>query len=173
MHLEFNATITAQDCLEAQKIHTGYRTPIIVGVSSFALGAISIIASGRGDKWPLWASIMGAWVLVMAIYCIILYPQSLKRRTAKLYSQRKDMQKSHTVKITDQSLTIGTEDRGMWSTPWNQYHKWKSNKTILLLYPSDTMFLMFPRSWFASGEEFQSFKTLLTEKIGPEGSPRK
>jgi hypothetical protein len=49
---------------------------------------------------------------------------------------------------------------GQASRPWLDYVKSKEDNQVFLLYHSDVMFEIIPKSWFRSSEQVEAFRRL-------------
>jgi hypothetical protein len=172
MNFHFPAQLTAEDYIEAQRLHVGWKT--FLRLSLFMLVVVLGVVIFLGGLTDLTAWIGGAaiWLFWLAIFCWT-YPRGIAKRTKKLFAQQKELQLVYSADITDERLIMSAPGRGEWIIPWHESHKWKANDKIVLVYPSDRLFRMFPRRWFSSDAEFLAFKDLLAKMIGPAGKPRK
>jgi len=58
-----------------------------------------------------------------------------------------------------------SSSHGQTTIDWKDFHKYKKNKRIILLYQSDALFHMFPIRWF-SGDQFAEFQEILRANLG-------
>jgi hypothetical protein len=170
MDLKFHAQLTADDYLNAQRLHAGWRMFVRMSLLIFILMTavgMAITELGRDRFWigPV------AWTIWFVFFCFI-YPATVAKRSRKIFGQQKNLQIPREIEICDTHVSAKSE-RGVGTTPWNEFHKWKANDRIILVYSSDLLFQMFPRHWFASDAEFVGFKELLAQVIGPMGKARK
>jgi hypothetical protein len=170
VHLQFPAHLTAEDYIEAQRLHAGWRMFIRLSLLMFIImvGLVATVSELGPERFYAGPVI---WLIWLAIFRAS-YPQSVARRARKTFLQRADLQLPYTATITDDMLTMSVPGRGEWSSPWREALKWKTNEKMTLVYPSDNTFRMFPRHWFASNTEFAEFKALLEKTVGSAGKSR-
>ena len=172
MQTHFKAQLTAQDYADAQRLHLGFRVHYIVGTMALAGIVLAFWLSGDPFSFQSWVFIGRLWLICLLTFFLIVSWGTVKR-SAKIFAQQKDLQRTYDVGITDDHLIMGSTGRGEWKIPWDDFHKWKMSQKLVLVYPSDRLFRMFPRRWFASDDEFQGFKDLLTRTVGPAGKAKK
>ena len=83
----------------------------------------------------------------------------------KVYRQQADFQHSFQYSWDNETLK-GSCLTGQSERPWSNYVKWKENENMVLLYQSDLQFEMFPKSWFQSKGDLESFLENVHGKIG-------
>jgi YcxB-like protein len=59
-----------------------------------------------------------------------------------------------------------TSEHGTMKMRLSDFHKYKVSKDLILLYPSQVIFHMFPRRCFASEEDFKTFLSYLEANLG-------
>jgi hypothetical protein len=171
MDLHLNAQLTADDLADAQILHgvrRAFLSYLLVITSFFALfglalGMVAVPILGLAAIAGYAASIVAGWWTVQ---------RAIVKRAKKIFAQQKSLQAPLEIWISAAELFLKTE-KAESHTPWDDFHKWKANNKTILVYHSDVIFHMFPRRWFASDAEFQSFQDLLSKTIGPAGQARK
>ncbi len=83
----------------------------------------------------------------------------LPRKVRRIYSQQASLKASHTYSWDEDSISISSET-GYAKRPWSEYIKSLENDHLFLLYHSDIMFEMFPKSSFHSQEQLDGFRAL-------------
>jgi hypothetical protein len=172
VNIHLKAQLTAQDHADSQRLHLGFRAHFIFGATTLAVIVLVLCLTGDPFNKQSWAFAGCIWLIGLSVFFPTLSWGTVKR-SAKIFAQQKGLQLAHEIEITDDEIITSSAGRGEWKTPSNEYHKWKGNERLVLVYVSDRLFRMFPRRWFASDAEFQGFKDLLTRSIGPEGKARK
>jgi hypothetical protein len=172
VNIHLPAQITANDYGDAQLLHQRARR--YAALVLLALGAIFLAILVTGDFADL--SGLSFQLFMVALILFLIYrvsPLGTRRRTAKLFEQSKGLQIPHEIDITETHVIMRSSERGEWKVPWSDFLKWKSHQRLILVYPSPGTYHIFPRRWFASDDEFQSFKDLLARTIGPAGKAKK
>ncbi len=98
-------------------------------------------------------------VLYLGIYFFVVIPW----RTNRSYRQNRFLDHKDEYRIDETGIHTKS-DLGTSDMPWDHFHKWKESKRLLLLYPTDTMYLLFPRRLF-DAEGWEAFRTLAREKL--------
>ena len=161
-------TIELSDYKQAMRLHLRPRKFLMV-IGSFLLilmVAILSIASYRffttgRDLHTLLS--LGGGLGFICLWFFFYMPYQLHR----IYQQQKLLHEKLIVEISDADL-ITKSTHGQGTVPWELFHKWKSNKQLILVYQSEAIFHIFPRQAFPSQEEFQAFQTILCSKLGPQ-----
>jgi hypothetical protein len=83
----------------------------------------------------------------------------LPRKIEKLHAQQKDLASQFTYSW-DASHIEAKSSIGSARRAWTHYTKIREDANIFLLYHSDNMFEMLPKSWFPSSEAIDEFRQL-------------
>jgi hypothetical protein len=83
----------------------------------------------------------------------------LPRKVEKLHSQQKGLAGQFTYSWDAQHVEAQS-NTGSSRRPWNHYAKVKEDDYVFLLYHSDSMFEMLPKSWFPSSDAINEFRKL-------------
>jgi Na+/melibiose symporter-like transporter len=172
MDLQLKAQLTADDYAEAQRLHSGFRVHLILGTIIVLMTVLAICLSGHADELGTWSLAVCFWVVWLVVFSV-RWPRSMARRAAKTFAQQKSLQLPYDIEIKDTELTTRSADRGEWKVPWADFHKWKADQNLVLVYPSDRLYHMCPRRWFPSDDDYFGFQDLLKRTIGPAGKARK
>jgi TM2 domain-containing membrane protein YozV len=130
-------------------------------------------------KWTNWFSaalagcgglmlLAGFWDLGLILLCsgicslVVSYVSartSLPRRMRKIYAQHKGLADEITYSWDEQYIEGKGRD-GSSRRLWSDYLKMKENEHVFLLYQTDHLFEMLPKSWFQSREAILEFRKL-------------
>ena len=83
----------------------------------------------------------------------------LPRKSAKLYKQQAALKSTFTYSW-DQEHLCAASATGSSKRPWVDYVQSKENEQLFLLYHSDCLFEMLPKSWFPNPELIAEFRRL-------------
>jgi YcxB-like protein len=141
-------------------------------MASFALALIIFMTlnSGRSSEVRSWLLGGALWSVYLVIYWIV-HPLRIARQAKKIFKQQKSLQVPYECRITDETCFQKSEF-GEARMAWSDFHKWKANDKLVLVYSSDRLFYMVPRRFFTSVEEYEQFKSVLTHAIGPMNRAR-
>jgi len=171
MDIKIQKQLTANDYIAAQFLHLSWRFYALMGVLFFVLFVAGDYVWDPENFGSGWIFGVGLWVIWFSIFSVV-HVWEVKRRARKTYAQQKTLRVVHENRITDDMLSTHSE-MGDVRHKWIDFHKWKANKGMILVYLSDRMFVMFPRRSFASTDEFEDLQKLLTNIIGPAGKAKK
>ena len=99
-----------------------------------------------------------------AIYMILYYFAFVPYRVKKIFKQNKFYQHEDEMEIDEDGIH-SKSDLGQSRLPWDHFLKWKENKKLILLYPAETQFLIFPKKLFVSQQDLDEFRKLLIEHV--------
>jgi hypothetical protein len=166
--MTFSYTIGPSDYKRAIWVHMRPRRTLgclgvlllVLAVSSLCITTYRFITMGQDLRVALALAVcLGS----LFSYFFVLMPWQLNR----LSKQQKLLHEGIIVEISDVNISWKSV-YGQTTLPWEVFHKWKGDKLIILVYLSDVQFHVFPRRLFPSPEDFETFQTLLRNKLGPE-----
>jgi hypothetical protein len=157
-----SGTISVSDYLSAQRLHLGKTLRWLY----LAMLALVIIGAGLyvSDRVRLGPPLMisGLSFIVIAFAMKTLY---LPWKVRRLHRQQKDFG-SPIAYHWDTEFLYGQHANGNTKRPWSHYSKVRESNKLLLLYHSDVLFEMFPKSWFADQSQLEEFKDLAMRSAG-------
>lgn len=171
MELKIQKQLAADDYIAAQFLHLSWRFYAKIGVVLLVISTGVAYALNPEDCSSFLELGVVIWLIWFSVF-LVAHVWKVKRSARKTYAQQKSLQILHECRITD-DMFYTHSDMGDARHKWVDFHKWKGNETLILVYLSDRLFLMFPRRAFASTVEFEDFKKLLTITIGPMGKAKK
>ena len=148
--------ISVNDYLSAQRLHRSS----IAKWSNVATGAMAICG-----LLMLLAGVnqMGLIVLLGGVGGLVgeyfVANVQLPRRVARLHAQQKDLAEQFTYSWDNQYIEAQSQT-GSARRPWTHYAKVKEDKHMFLLYHSDNIFEMLPKSWFPNLATLDEFRKL-------------
>ncbi|MGY0613458.1 YcxB family protein [Luteimonas sp. A501] len=83
----------------------------------------------------------------------------LPGRAEKIYNQQASLRATYTYSWDNDGLSVSSET-GHARRPWSDYIKFLESDQLFLLYHSDIMFEIFPKSWFSRQEQAGEFRAL-------------
>lgn len=160
--------LQAQDLVDAMWLHLRPRRGLrYVLLGLVALYGLMIVLSVYGwatrgflDKSSLWGIGFGA-------YIALLFFVFLPWKTRRSYRTQKTLHSPFTVELSDEGVRLEAL-HGQMSMPWKDYHKWKANDKLILLYQSDRLYNPIPRRAFASDADWQALHALVQSKMGTQ-----
>ena len=159
--MEFRGTFTASDLVAAQWLHVRPRP-------AYALVGIAILGTAIFATWHSFSKPnpgSNAWLLLGSVVLIGASALWTWHRTTRTFRQRKDLQRAIRFETTDSGL-ITENETGRGTTPWSDFLRWKENERLFLLYLSDDMFHIVPKSFFGAKDDVPEFRELLIAKVG-------
>ena len=151
-----SGAITSQHYLAALRLHRkrAVKRQLLILVVSAVAGVV-IVAAGY---------MLAGLILVGAGVGGLIgeFVQSrfvLPRRAEKIYNQQAALRATYTYSWDKDGVRVSSESVQA-KRPWSDYIKTLEDDHLLLLYHSDIMFEIFPKSWFASREQADAFRAL-------------
>jgi len=159
--IEVNGTLQPNDYVRAQFLNLRPR-PVYKVVGVILLAAAI---------WAGWYSFSQGdielldYLFVAAILFLILnFAVYLPWKTRRIYKQQKAMQRELTYRF-DESGVFASNENGQSTTPWEDYLKWKQNDHMILLYLSDCLYHMIPKTLFHQSDDFDKLLELVKSKV--------
>jgi hypothetical protein len=99
-----------------------------------------------------------------AIAILIHYLQS-KKVGKRAYKKLKDYHDPMEMQILEEAVVIVIREHRN-DIPWSEFKKALITEEMILLYPRDTVFFIFPKQKFTR-EEYAAFSELVKRKVNP------
>jgi len=163
--MELRGRVAVEDLMAAQWVHVRPRRSLaVLGILLLALAIFVMATSFVGHRQSL--TDPTAWILpgilaYLAFTAFVWVPRKVRRS----YSQRKDLQHEITLNVTHTGVEART-DQGYSVKPWSDYLRWKEGKSVFLLYLSDHLFQIVPKRFFATREDIDAFRSVISQSIG-------
>lgn len=153
-------TLTERDLFNAQKLHSkvsGAKTALFVL-------AVLLVGFYLYDEVGVRLAVLvfGAGGGVLGI---LGYNVFLKYKCAKIYRQQKSLQLPSYVSWDTDSIHM-KNDMGEGRIRWSDFIKYKEDKGLILLYHSDCLFNIVPKSAFSSTQQLDEFLEHLGKVYG-------
>ncbi|MEM7412231.1 MAG: YcxB family protein [Myxococcota bacterium] len=101
-----------------------------------------------------------ACLLYLGFYFAVWYPYAARRT----FRQYKALSLPFTAEVTSDGFRVETE-LGQGLLPWDHIRRWRESKALFLLYPTDGLYHVVPKSLLLGGLD-DEFRGLLKQKIG-------
>lgn len=154
-----SGAISANDFLSAQRLH---RQPMVrrqlIVLAALVLIGLLIVWAGYFFSGII---IFGAGIGGL-IGELVLSRFLLPRRHLRIYHQQASLRSHYTYSWDTESISV-VSDTGQAKRLWSDYVKRRENDQMFLLYHSDVMFEIFPKSWFLSLEQVEAFRELASQ----------
>ena len=111
------------------------------------------------DRWERDTFGMIGFLLFLAVYFFWFLPW----RVSKSFKQNQFLKHSSTC-VIDVTGVHTTSELGNSDIPWDHFHKWKMGRNMILLYPTDTMYFIFPKRLF-SAESWDEFRAMVDSQL--------
>jgi hypothetical protein len=147
--------LTVADHLAAQRLHmkTPMRNVRTVLLMAGLLGLALCLTPARSSGVTLFALSAG---LLLVTWLFDRF--GLPRNVARLHAQQKDFAHPFVYRWDDEFLE-GIGMSGQSRRRWADYSKAKEDEHCFLLYQSDNLFEMLPKSWFCNSSQIQDIRT--------------
>jgi len=148
-------TLTEADSVDAKWLH--FRRPMFVVFFLLYVAAADLLI------WmihaPLWVLVVLPPVLVATV--VMTIPWHAKR-AFRLY---KAMSERFSVDARPEGLFF-RRTNGEALLPWDHIVKWRSNRKVLILYPTTNLYHVLPARLFADSEAYEAFAKMLEKHAG-------
>ena len=153
--------VRPEECRRAVYLHRrprpGYGVAGTLILSLAALGAVQKIFSP--DPWTSSTFVPLASLAFLAVFFFVVLPWQATRH----FKQNRFLTHATEYRIDEAGLLVQS-DLGTTKIPWDHLHKWKENRRLILLYPTDAAYFLFPRRLFAPAE-WEEFRALAAQHL--------
>ena len=153
--------IRPEDCRRAVYLHLrprpGYGVAGTLILALAALGTVQKIYSP--DPWNSSTFVPLASLAFLAVFFFVALPWQATRN----FKQNRFLTHPTEYRIDETGLLVQS-DLGTTKIPWDHLHKWKENRRLILLYPTDAAYYLFPRRLFTA-EEWEEFRALAAQHL--------
>ena len=150
--MKYSGRISESDYIAAQYLH--FKPKKIFTIVGMVLIFLSIIVLIFSFSWILLGSIA---------YFLGLYYIFLPWKAAKTYRQYQAIQEPITIELKDSGI-YSENKNGSSIIEWHTIRKIKRNEKLLLVYPADSIFHIFPNHFFENDKEFYDFAERMKSK---------
>lgn len=148
------ATVTENDLFKAQQLHakpSGAKNILFLLV--LMLVGLYLYDQAGVDPGILVGAFVGGILGFVGYYVVFL-----KYKCAKIYRQQKNLQIPYQFSWDNDSIYMKNE-MGKVRIKWSDFTKLKQNKTLILLYHSDALFNIVPKSAFTNEQQLSEFSS--------------
>ena len=146
--------ISEEDYLSAQRLHHSRgRIKRIMFLSVLAVVGLLLFWFSFSPYAAILLGMGAGGLLVES------WPGAYDWKRRKLYKQQASLKEQFTYSWDADALRVSSES-GAASRKWKDYIRHAENERMFLLYHSDIMFEIFPKSWFSSSEQLGDFRDL-------------
>jgi hypothetical protein len=134
------------------------RLPVFLGVLAVWSGGLLFLILGKeGNK------LLSISLIILGAGSILTYYVIMRTLGKRVYNRLTDYHDPFIIEIEDDHILMKIKDSSF-EMPWQEIKKAVITSEIVLLYPTDRMFYIFPKNNFMESE-FEGFKMLVTEKV--------
>lgn len=134
------------------------RLPLLMGFLAIWAGLLLFLILGKDGNRFLSFSLLLSGILVIGIYYRLM-----KTTGSRVYKRLKDYHDSFVITVNDESILLSLREN-TYEMPWVEIKKAIIATDVILLYPSERMFYIFPKENFVDGD-YAAFETMVREKI--------
>jgi len=166
--MKISYLLTPEDYIRARRLSMRPRPWLrIVGYIVVALFIAFIVWQGydvfahgkrQGDFWM---------IVGIAAYLLTAYFLLLPWRTRRLFRQQKTLQHPIELELTENHFS-GSSSHGTFKMAWSDFHKWKKNDHVILIYQSAALMHMIPLRAFQSPTDIATLVSILEKHLGAE-----
>ncbi|MBK1790236.1 YcxB family protein [Persicirhabdus sediminis] len=163
--LNLELDIAEEDHVAAQNLYQAMSPMVKYGALFFALLAPVIVffmfrLDAESSMKGIACGLFGAWFGLLWLYLYYLPKQAKKQ-----FAQLKKLGCKARYTIDQDGFELESEN-GRVRQKLENLHAWKSNDRVLLVYLSDWQFMILPRRFFASDDDYQWLQESLSTHLG-------
>ena len=132
------------------------RAILFLGLFSMASGIVLLFAK----EVSYWLSIP---LIIYGVTAVAIHYYHLRTLGKRAYKKLKEYHDPFTMTIDDEVVGLAIHGQA-YSIPWSDLAKALVSDEMVLLYPNDSMFFIFPKSQFRR-EEYDAFREMVRKKI--------
>lgn len=166
--MKINVQLTTEDYIAARRLSLRPR-PVLKYVGYLTLIALTIFLIWQSlEAFQTKKVDQSYWItLGITTYILLLYFFIMPLRTKRLFKQHKALQTPLELEFSDTHFS-GTSQNGSFNMVWEDFHKWKRNKKMILIYQSSALMHMVPLRFFDSESDIEHLISILSSKLGKE-----
>lgn len=164
--MKFILQLQPQDMIDAQRLHM--RPRLFFRIMIYGLMAIYgiLIVSAVYSLFTQGEWMDGAtFPLGLGIYVALLFYVFMPWNARRVFKQQKTLHDPFTMELTEEGLFVDST-RGTLRMAWKDFHKWKINQKLILIYHSERMYNLIPARAFTNDAERQTVLTLIESHLG-------
>jgi putative Ca2+/H+ antiporter (TMEM165/GDT1 family) len=166
--MKFTFTLTAEDCIHARRLamrpRPSMRRVLYVVLALFAMATVWNLIEGVSTEHMD----SKTWLFLgVGAYLYVIFFLWMPYNIRKVFKQQKTLHVPIEVELTDTHF-FTTSAHGTFQMPWTDFHKWKKNDRMVLVYQSDALMHAIPTRALADVGDRQKLMEVLTQTLGPE-----
>ena len=153
--------IRPEDYRRAVYLHLRPRPVFAVaGILMLALAVLALVLMIRSHPpWDPITLVLPGCLAYFAVYFFVMIPWQANKQ----FKQNRFL--AHVAEFRIDAAGLRSQsDLGSMEIPWDHLHKWKESQRLILLYPTDATYLIFPRRLFAPAE-WEEFRALTAQHL--------
>lgn len=162
--IETTGTITADDYLQAQRLHIRPRLRfLVIGLVVAALFVLALAHSAIAALRGSGSAVTPVLLILCFSYLALLYFVLLPLQARRIYRQQKTLHVAQTFLVDESGLGVRSE-LGVATLPWHMLHRWKENRHLFLVYHAPNLFTPLPKR-LLSPEQVLSLQGVLVTHL--------
>ena len=159
-------TLTLNDLIEAKKLSIRPRKAYLITLFLLLVPTLSFLIFGIFHSITQESSdYTWIWLLGFILYFSFLYYSIVYVSAKRQFKQNKKLSEPIEIEITEDSFRTKAS-YGNSELKFTDFHKWKFNKKIILMYHSDALFQVIPSRIFSNEEERLAVISSIQEHCG-------
>ncbi|WP_438481298.1 YcxB family protein [Oleiharenicola lentus] len=160
--------LTADDCIAARRLAMRPRPSLRrIGYIISILFLLFLLCQGyevftqKKPQHNFW------FITAVVSYFSALYFVVIPWKTKRIFSQQKTLQSVTELELTDTHFK-GSSAHGTCKIAWEEFHKWKKNEHLVLVYQSEALMHMIPLRAFQTTTDKERLTSILKLHLGEE-----
>ncbi len=166
--MKISVQLSPNDYIRARRLAMRPRPSLcILGYVVLVLFAAFIVWQGR-EAFVLGKPQRDLWIIVgITIYVLAIYFVFIPWQTKRIYRQQKTLQQPLELELDEGHFSVSSA-HGTFKMAWRDFHKWKKNSHLILVYQSSVLMHMIPLRAFQSRDDCDALVAILKKNLGAE-----
>jgi hypothetical protein len=164
--MEIEIELTSKDYQEAIYLHQGKifpaRNPVVVQVIVILVLLLNLGVCIQVND-PNIIIIAISFLLLIGGY-LLYHNVFIPYRIRKIFEQQKELSEPFIIEIGEDIIKVSSAS-GYSERPISDFHKWKENKSLFLIYQSDVLFNIIPKRFLTNPEQEEYIREQLTQHV--------
>jgi hypothetical protein len=166
--MKISVTLTPEDYIRARRLAMRPRRWLrVIGYMVVVLFAAFFVWHAY-DAFVVGGPQKSFWMLAgLTAYFLTIYFVFSPWRTRRIYRQQKTLQRPVELELTGSHFS-GSSPHGTFHMAWADFHKWKKNEHLILVYESSALMRMIPLRAIPSPADIELLVSTLKKHLGAE-----
>ncbi len=133
---------------------------VLFGIMFLCTAELWLLGELTPEIVSSWSLILPIAAAVVGLYLLSYYAY-LPWNARRIFNQQKEYSAPFEIELTPEAM-LAFSQYGYSSRPWGEFHKWREDERLLLLYLSDVLYIVIPKR-FLDEQQAAQIRALLRE----------